>query len=44
MYFDDRNPPPKAYSLVIEWAKLHKEEVSKEWELAIMFFDIVYAE
>ncbi len=26
--------PPKALSLVIEWAKLHKEELIKEWELA----------
>lgn len=26
--------PPKALSLVIEWASLHKEELLKEWELA----------
>ena len=26
--------PPKAHSLVIEWAKLHKEELIQEWELA----------
>jgi hypothetical protein len=26
--------PPKAFSLVIEWAKIHREELLKEWEFA----------
>jgi hypothetical protein len=26
--------PPKALSLVIEWAALHKQELMKDWKLA----------
>ncbi len=35
--------PPKAFSLVIEGAKIHKEELLKDWELATkkkILFDI----
>ncbi|NOQ30816.1 MAG: DUF4160 domain-containing protein [Helicobacteraceae bacterium] len=27
--------PPKALSLVVEWAVLHKEELLEDWELSI---------
>lgn len=27
--------PPKALSLVVEWASLHKQELLEDWELSI---------
>lgn len=27
--------PPRALGLVIEWASMHKEELFKDWELAM---------
>jgi hypothetical protein len=27
--------PPKALSLVLEWTRLHQEDLLKDWELAV---------